>query len=116
VTALVLSLLARDLAATRAFYERLGFCHSGGDPSSGWMELMRGAAVLQFYSEPPTGTPPAPALSGTIYFRIDDVDALARSVDGHTPLEWGPETMDYGMREFAVRDPNGYLIAFTGPA
>jgi catechol 2,3-dioxygenase-like lactoylglutathione lyase family enzyme len=115
MTALTLSLLAKDLAATRAFYERLGFCLSGGDPSSGWMELMRGAAVLQFYDEAPIGTLRAPALSGTIYVRVDDVDALARSIDGHTPFEWGAETMDYGMREFAIRDPNNYLIAFSAP-
>jgi len=24
--------------------------------------------------------------------------------------------MDYGMREFAVQDPNGYFIAFAEPA
>jgi catechol 2,3-dioxygenase-like lactoylglutathione lyase family enzyme len=116
MTPLTLSLLAKNLAATRAFYERLGFCLSGGDPSSGWMELKRGGAVLQFYSEPPAGTPPTPVLSGTIYVRIDDVDALARTVDGLSPLEWGPETMDYGMREFALRDPDGYLIAFAAPS
>jgi catechol 2,3-dioxygenase-like lactoylglutathione lyase family enzyme len=116
LTALVLSLLASDLAATRAFYERLDFCLSGGDPTSGWMELTRGAAVLQFFSEPPAGTSRTPLLSGTIHVRVDDVDALARAVDGLSPFEWGPETMDYGMREFAVRDPDGYLIAFTAPA
>jgi catechol 2,3-dioxygenase-like lactoylglutathione lyase family enzyme len=116
MTALTLSLLAKDLVATRAFYERLGFCLSGGDPSSGWMELMRGGAVLQFYDEAPIGAPSAPALSGTIYLRVDDVDALAKSVAGQTAFEWGPETMDYGMREFALRDPNGYLIAFSAAA
>jgi hypothetical protein len=29
---------------------------------------------------------------------------------------WGPEVMEYGMREFGVRDPNGYFLAFTEPA
>jgi len=24
--------------------------------------------------------------------------------------------MDYGMREFAIQDPNGYYLAFTEPA
>jgi hypothetical protein len=24
--------------------------------------------------------------------------------------------MDYGMREFGIRDPNGYYLAFTEPA
>ncbi len=27
-------------------------------------------------------------------------------------MEWGPEEMPYGMLEFAIRDPNGYLLSF----
>jgi hypothetical protein len=29
--------------------------------------------------------------------------------------EWGPEEMDYGLIEFAVKDPNGYLLSFGQP-
>ena len=35
---------------------------------------------------------------------------------GKVDFAWGPEVMDYGMREFAVQDPNGYFIAFAEPA
>jgi hypothetical protein len=31
------------------------------------------------------------------------------------PIEWGPEVYSYGRREFAVRDPDGYLVIFTEP-
>jgi hypothetical protein len=106
---LVLSLLARNLTETRSFYETIGFRHCGGDDAAGWIELSFGGAVLQFYRDPPIGTLPAPSLSGTIYVHVEDIDALSGSISKHVPLEWGPETMDYGMREVAVRDPNGYL-------
>ena len=33
----------------------------------------------------------------------------------HCAAEWGPEDMPYGMTEFAVRDPNGYLLSFGSP-
>jgi uncharacterized glyoxalase superfamily protein PhnB len=112
---LVLSLLALDLQATRVFYEHLGFCLSGGAAESGWIELTRSGVVLQFYDEPPAGTAATPALSGTIYVHVDEVEALASGLRGQYPFEWGPETMDYGAREFAVRDPNGYLLAFSAP-
>jgi len=25
---------------------------------------------------------------------------------------WGPEDTDYGMHEFAIRDPDGYTLIF----
>ena len=112
---LVLSLLAKNLTATLAFYERLGFRVAGGDCESGWLEVCRDGAVLQFYDQAPIGTLPAPIMSGTIYVYVDDVERVASELDKDIPFEWGPETMEYGNREFAVRDPNGYLIAFSSP-
>jgi hypothetical protein len=41
---------------------------------------------------------------------------LAEELHGKVAFAWGPEVMDYGMREFAVQDPNGYYLAFTEPA
>jgi catechol 2,3-dioxygenase-like lactoylglutathione lyase family enzyme len=113
---LVLSLLSLDLHATYAFYEQLGFCLSGGAADSGWIEVSRDGAVLQFYAEPPLAADAKPVLSGTIYLHIDAIDDLAIKLRERFAFEWGPETMDYGMREFAVRDPNGYLLAFAAPA
>ena len=113
---LVLSLLARDMAVTRKFYEALGFCLSGGSPDSGWMELKFGSARLQFYTEAPIGTLGTPSFSGTIYLRVSNVDSIADALKADFAFEWGPETMDYGVREFALRDPSGYLLAFSAPA
>lgn len=114
--ALVLSLLASDLDETQRFYETFGFCLSGGGPQSGWIEMTIGWARLQFYGEAPVGTPATPSLSGTIYLHVANIDALAKTLNAKFAFEWGPETMDYGMREFAVRDPSGYLVAFAASA
>lgn len=109
----VVSLLAKSLPVTLSFYERLGFCISGGSCESGWLEVRRDGAVLQFYDQAPIDTSPTPIMSGTIYLHVDDVEIVASKLDKGIPFEWGPETMEYGSREFAVRDPNGYLIAFS---
>lgn len=45
----------------------------------------------------------------------DSVEDLAREIDAAIPFQWGPEDQKHGMRKFAVRDPNGYLLAFTQP-
>ena len=45
-----------------------------------------------------------------------DVDALTEELSVRICFAWGPETMYYGVREFEVRDPNGYFIAFAMPA
>ena len=46
---------------------------------------------------------------------MDDVRALAEQLAGDVVFAWGPEVMDYGMFEFGVRDPDGYLLSFTEP-
>lgn len=114
------SLLARDLRETRAFYvDRLGFRQSASEPEKDdphWIEVTRDGIVLQFYDDPPVGTPTAPVMSGTLYLYPDSVLDLAEEWRETIRFEWGPEVMHYGMREFAIRDPNGYLFAFTEPA
>lgn len=116
---LVPSLLVRDLGATFAFYERLGFTRTGVFPEDGvpiWGEVTRDSIALQFYTEPPQGTPREPVFSGTLYFYPSGVQALADELKDAAPFAWGPEVMEYGMREFAIQDPDGYYLAFTEPA
>jgi catechol 2,3-dioxygenase-like lactoylglutathione lyase family enzyme len=116
---LVPALLVRDLPETLAFYRKLGFELSGTYPDGDqptWAEVDRDGVVLQFHTEPPCGTPAEPVCSGTFYLYPEDVEALAAELRGKVAFAWGPEVMEYGMREFGVQDPNGYYLAFTGPA
>lgn len=116
---LVPALLVKDMAETLAFYRDLGFelvgCHPDKHRPT-WAEVARDDVVLQFHTEPPSGTPSAPVCSGTFYIYPDSVAALAEELRGKMDFAWGPEVMEYGMREFGVRDPNGYFLAFTEPA
>lgn len=116
---LVPSLLVRNIDETLAFYRQLGFevtgC-DGAETSSTWAEVKRGEITFQFYSEAPNGTPSTPVCSGTFYIFTNELDALALDLQGKVEFAWGSEVMDYGMKEFAVQDPNGYFIAFSEPA
>jgi catechol 2,3-dioxygenase-like lactoylglutathione lyase family enzyme len=46
-------------------------------------------------------------------FDVADVRALHAALEGRVPVEWGPEVYWYGRREFAIRDPNGYLVILS---
>ena len=116
------SLMVRDLDESLHFYvEKLDFEVTGRYPETGepdWAEVRRDAVVLQFFaaSSAPEGLPARPGLSGTLYFYPASVMKLAGELRGKVLFEWGPEVMDYGLREFAVRDPDGYFLAFAESA
>jgi len=44
-----ISLSVKDLAASRAFYEALGFTPMGGDEGAGWLILKQGSAVIGLF-------------------------------------------------------------------
>jgi catechol 2,3-dioxygenase-like lactoylglutathione lyase family enzyme len=43
------SLAVKDLGASRAFYEKLGFAPMGGDPAQGWLILRSGTTVIGLF-------------------------------------------------------------------
>jgi len=50
--------------------------------------------------------------SQTLYLRNNDVDALFNSLKDKVEVVQGPTTKFYGMREWYMKDPNGYLLCF----
>jgi len=105
------ALLSGDLARTEAFYVRLGF--TAESVGAGRRGFERDGHYLFFHAEPPHGTPATPTMSGTIYLFPDSVDELAREWRGKVEFLWGPELMPYGLYEFGIADPDGYLLAFA---
>jgi catechol 2,3-dioxygenase-like lactoylglutathione lyase family enzyme len=97
-----------DLDRTRKRYEDvLGFhCVSAQD---GWCRLVRDDIALMFMRNDHLGRPHATA---TQYIYVDGVSDLWNSIKGKCTAEWGPEKMPYGMMEFAIKDPDGYLLSF----
>jgi catechol 2,3-dioxygenase-like lactoylglutathione lyase family enzyme len=44
-----ISLAVKDLAASRAFYEKLGFSMTNGDPAQNWVVLRNGSIVIGLF-------------------------------------------------------------------
>lgn len=51
-------------------------------------------------------------MSGTIYISVPDIDQYFSEIKDSVELAWPLQDMPYGTREFAVRDCNGYYLAF----
>ncbi|HEY7298693.1 MAG TPA: VOC family protein [Xanthobacteraceae bacterium] len=104
-------LQTNDIGRTRKWYEDvLGFrCEAQED---GWCRLARDDVTLMFMSDEQWGSPYATA---TQYIYVDDIQELWNAIKDKCTAEWGPEKMPYGMIEFAVKDPNGYLLSFGQP-
>lgn len=56
-----------------------------------------------------------PQFTGSLYFRCDEVDTLWERVRSKVEVVYPIETFAYGMRKFAIRDNNGYLLQFGQP-
>src|SRR5688572_4712778 len=100
---------ARDLVETRAFYERLGFETVGWWPEAfgGYAILTKGDLELHFFRF--AALDPATSYA-QCYWRVPDVDALYREMTSIGVRVNAPDDRPWGMREFALGDPNGTLV------
>lgn len=53
-----------------------------------------------------------PLFTGSFYINTDNVDALWENLKESPFVYYGLADFDYGMREFAIRDCNGYILQF----
>jgi catechol 2,3-dioxygenase-like lactoylglutathione lyase family enzyme len=104
---------SRDLEATAAFYERLGFEQDGLWPGE-YLIMVRGRVGLHFFQH--AELDPWSSIAGC-YLYVEDADELWRELaalelpaEGIPRLHGEPEDTDYGAREFALVDPDGNLL------
>ena len=109
---LIPMLESADLARTIDYYTRtLGFELDATWPEEGeptGCRLVAGDAVLMFAARDAA----APALSGQLYCFPRDVDALWNELRERVEVVAPLADWDHGMREFRVRDCNGYVLRF----
>ena len=102
-----------DLAGSREFYEQvLGFKCDVYEPEAGWAMLTYGAGSIMLTGPNEHEGDRGPAFTGSLYFRIDDADDLWARLKDQVRICYPIETFEYGMREFAIYDGNGYLLQF----
>lgn len=109
-------LYTADFEATLAFYvDVLGFRLEVRLDEFGWADLSRDDVEVMI-AKPNEHMPfEKPHFTGSIYFNVDEVDALWEELKERAKVCYPIETFSYGMREFAVFDNNGYLLQFGQP-
>lgn len=102
-----------NIEETIAFYtEKLGFICGDKNDEWGWAGLYNDEVELMI-AKPNEHTPfDKPIFTGSFYFRIDDADKLWEELRGNVKVAYEIEDFDWGMREFAIYDNNGYLLQF----
>jgi catechol 2,3-dioxygenase-like lactoylglutathione lyase family enzyme len=110
------NLPARSFEETARFYGRLGFRLAFRD--EGWMILERGPLEIEFFPHPDLD-PAASWFSACV--RVPDLDALHRAWSGAglpasgIPRLTAPRDEPFGLRAFALVDPDGSLLRCLGP-
>jgi len=101
-----------QLQETIDFYVSIGFTCREQNADWGWAALMRDACEIMLYRPTDVATFEKPHFTGSLYIRVENVDSLWNDFRGKAEVCYEPETFDWGMREFAIYDNNGYLLQF----
>jgi catechol 2,3-dioxygenase-like lactoylglutathione lyase family enzyme len=102
-------LLVPDVLATADYYRQaLGFRSDPGAATPEYSVVWRDNAAVHLAKgeKPPTGV--------RIFFWVKDVNALYQDVLAQgVPIATPIATRPYGIRDFAIQDPNGILLVFA---
>jgi uncharacterized glyoxalase superfamily protein PhnB len=131
------NLMVADVGRTVDYYLRvlgfefaMGVTDAGQQPVFAWPAaeplcyamVASGAVQIMFQSkkslaaELPSLENAKPGGAFTLYIECDDLDARYAALDEDTPFLKRPHVTFYGMREFYIKDINGYILAFAQKA
>lgn len=110
-----LSLAVKDLATSRAFYEKLGFTVFGGDAEQGWQILHNGGCVIGLFQgmfeKNMLTFNPGWSESATPLEQFTDVRELQKQLKSNgIAFEAEADEAAIGPGSFLIRDPDGNPI------
>ena len=113
ITELRPMLWTEDLRGTIDFYvDVLGFTCVEFNEDWGWASLSIDDVAIMLAKPNEHTKYDKIGFTGSFYFNTDDVDAMWAKLKDKAAICYGIENFEYGMREFAVYDNNGYLLQF----
>lgn len=122
-TSVTPNLIVRDIARSTAFYrDVLGLAIKQTVPDAEpfvfvWLERDGVPVFLNDITAAAHDYPDAAKLpqggSATLFFVITGVDAYYAAVSPNANVIMPLKTQFYGMREFAITDPDGHIITFA---
>ena len=117
------NLLVVDVARSVSYYtEVLGFARAMTVPedapfvfasvTAGGVEIFFNDAAHAVKEYPALASHPI-GLSGTMFIEVKGLDEFYAQLQGKVTIAIPIMTQWYGMKEFAIADPDGYLITFA---
>ena len=123
MTSLSPNIFVRDITATIAFYEQLGFHltmsvpeQSQADPV--WVMMVNGGVTVMFQTFESLGED-LPSISRQdggsllLYINVQDIHGFFDNIQGKVNVVKGLEKTFYGATEFSITDNNNYLLTFA---
>lgn len=105
-----------DVKGTIEFYTGiLGFTCNAQSEEWGWASIAQGDVEMMIAVPNKHEEWSGPIMTGSFYFYPDDIDSLWVELKDKCKICYEIENFDYGMREFAIYDNNGYLLQFGKP-
>ena len=102
-----------ELKETIDFYVNiLGFTCVECNEDWGWACLNKDEAEIMIAKPNAHVTFEKPIFTGSFYINVSDVDVLWNDLKDKCKMGYEIENFDWGMREFAIYDNNGYLLQF----
>jgi catechol 2,3-dioxygenase-like lactoylglutathione lyase family enzyme len=117
------NLVVSDVARSMAFYrDRLGFEVETTVPEAEpfMFAIVRSGPVQIFLNAPEPATQDYPSMKGrplggtfTMFIEVTGIERMYDELKEDIPIVAPLETKWYGVAEFVVTDPDGYLITFA---
>lgn len=117
------NLVVADVNKAVDFYtQNLGFTFITSVPEKGaynWAMVMRDGVTMMFQTLPsiqedlPSLKIESKGSLGTFFIRMTGIDQLYHDVKNKVEIAADMRTTFYGMKEFTVKDLNGYFITFA---
>lgn len=110
-----ISLAVKDLAASRAFYEKLGFSPFHGDPAQGWQVMQNGPVVIglfqgMFERNILTFNPGWDQAAQPVDPFTDVRELQRRLREAGVPLDQEADDSTTGPASLVITDPDGNSI------
>jgi uncharacterized glyoxalase superfamily protein PhnB len=103
----------KNIRDTIAFYtNNLQFTCDRYVEQWGWSQLSKDGCSIMFTIPNEHRHFAEPIMSGSLYMTVDDVEGIWQSVKDICKVCYPLEVFEYGMKEFAIYDNNGYLLQF----
>lgn len=102
-----------QLKETVNFYtDTLGFTCAEFNEDWGWAAVHRDDIEIMF-AVPNEHTPyERPIFTGSFYILVEPVEEMWEILKDKAEIAYPIENFEYGMREFAIYDINGYMLQF----